>query len=58
MPFKLWKIILLDCVEFASIDDYFYVKKGDYPFTLESSYNNELIHLNNNIFDYLCHYIS
>lgn len=46
-------LFLLDYVEFAGVDDYFYVKKGDCPFTLESSYNNELIHLNDNIFDLL-----
>jgi len=43
----------LDYVEFAGVDNYFYVKKGDYPFTLESSYSNELIHLDHNIFDLL-----
>ena len=43
----------MDYVEFAGVDNYFYVKKGDYPFTLESSYSNELIHLDHNILDLL-----
>ena len=46
-------LFLLDYVKFTGVDDYFYVKKGAYPFTLESLYNNELIHLDNNIFDLL-----
>jgi hypothetical protein len=43
----------LDYVKFTGIDDYFYVKKGNNTFTLESSYNNELIQLDNNIFNLL-----
>jgi hypothetical protein len=46
-------LFLLNDVEYAGIDDYFYVKKGDSPFTLESSYNNELIHIDHNIFNLL-----
>ena len=46
-------LFLLDYVEFSGIDNYFYVKKGNDPFILESSYNNELIHLDSNIFDLL-----
>lgn len=43
----------MDYVKFSGVDDYFYVKKGDNIFTLESSYNNELIHLDRNVFDLL-----
>ena len=43
----------MDYVKFTAIDDYFYVKKGNNTFTLESSYNNELIRLDNNIFNLL-----
>jgi len=46
-------LFLLDYVQSAGIDGYFYVKKGDFPFTLESPYNNELIHLNHNVFNLL-----
>ncbi|EXX60828.1 hypothetical protein RirG_176430 [Rhizophagus irregularis DAOM 197198w] len=38
-------LFLLDYVKCTDIDDYFYVKKGNNPFALESSYNNELIRL-------------
>ena len=46
-------LFLLDYVKFTGIDDYFYVKKGNNTFTLESSYNNEIIWLDNNIFNLL-----
>ncbi|GBC42759.1 hypothetical protein GLOIN_2v1777145 [Rhizophagus irregularis DAOM 181602=DAOM 197198] len=38
-------LFLLDYVKCTGIDDYFYVKKGNNPFALESPYNNELIWL-------------
>ena len=46
-------LFLLDYIKFTGIDDYFYVKKGNNTFTLESSYNNELIRLDNNIFNFI-----
>ena len=38
-------LFLLDYVKCTGIDDYFYVKKGNNPFVLESPYNNELVRL-------------
>ena len=46
-------LFLLDYVKYTGIDDYYYVKKGNNSFTLESSYSNELIHLDNNIINLL-----
>ena len=43
----------MDYVKFTSIDDYFYVKKGNYPFMLESSYDSEFVRLDHNISDLL-----
>ncbi|CAB5217590.1 unnamed protein product [Rhizophagus irregularis] len=41
-------LFLLGYVEFAGVDNYFYLKKGNYPFTIETSYNDELINLDRN----------
>ncbi len=46
-------LFLLDYVKFTGIDDYFYVKKGNYSFMLESSYDSEFIQLDDNTFDLL-----
>lgn len=46
-------LFLLDYVEFVSVDNYFYVKKGNYPFTIETSYNVELINLDRNVLNLL-----
>jgi hypothetical protein len=46
-------LFLLDYIKYAGTDDYYYVKKGNNPFTLESSYSNELIQLDNNIINLL-----
>ena len=46
-------LFLLDYVEFSGINDYFYVKKGDYSLILESSYDSELIRLDHDILNLL-----
>jgi len=46
-------LFLLNYIKFTDIDGYFYVKKENYFFMLESSYDSKFIQLDDNTFNLL-----